>query len=101
MTEQQRNHFPIKRGFVDDAMPPQPQGHAAFLVDACREQAERNHFQTVNPQDWLHFASGFGDRFAAVFQEPAYRCQAGEAVLLTQSQRTELNDFLTQVIRYL
>jgi hypothetical protein len=101
MTEDQRNHFPIKKGFLDNSTPPQPQAHAEFLADARREQAERDHFLTVNPQDWLHFASGFGHRLTEIFQEPAYRCQPNEAVLLTQSQRAELNEFLTHVIRYL
>ncbi len=101
MTEDQRKHFPIRKGFLDNSTTPQPQTHAAFLADARREQAERNHFQTVNPQDWVYFASGFGARLAVIFQEPAYRCQPSEGALLTEDQRTELNEFLTRVIRYL
>jgi hypothetical protein len=101
MTEEQRNYFPIKKGFLDSATPPQPQALIAFLADATREQAERDHFSTVNPQDWVQFAGGFGTRLGTIFQSPAYRCQPNEAALLTLSQRTELNEFLTQVIRYL
>jgi len=101
MTEEQRNYFPIRKGFLDSTTPPQPQGLAAFLADATRELAERNHFSTVNPQDWVQFAGGFGPRLATIFQTPAYRCQPNESTLLTPSQRTELNEFLTQVIRYL
>jgi hypothetical protein len=101
MTESQRNHFPIKKGFLDIATPQQPQAHEAFLADERREQAERDHFRAVNPEDWVHFGSGFGDRLATVFQEPAYRCEPNESALLTKSQRTELNDFLNRVIRYL
>lgn len=101
MTEVQRNYFPIRTGFWDYATPPQPQAHPAFLADTRRELAERNTFRTVNPQDWMHFASGFGGRLAVIFQEPAFRCEPNEAALLTQNQRTELNEFLNQVIRYL
>ena len=101
MTDEQRNYFPIRRGFLDKATPPQPQALATFLGDASRDQAERDQYSTVNPQDWAQFAAGFGTRLGTIFQEPAFRCQPNEAILLAPSQRTELNEFLTQVIRYL
>jgi hypothetical protein len=101
MTEIQRCHFPIRRGFTDGAVPPLPQDHAAFLADARRDQAERDHFRSVDPADWVQFAGGFGGRLAAVFQERAYRCNLNEPGHLTLSQRAELNDFFTKVIKYL
>jgi hypothetical protein len=101
LTEDQRTHFPLRKGFRDTAMPPRTQSHAEFLGDLDRPQAERNHFQSVDPNDWPHIADGFGDRLAAVFREPGFRCEASEVGVLTQRQRTEMNEFLTRVLRYL
>lgn len=101
MTDSQRCHFPIREGFPDGAAPPHPQDHATFLGDTNREQAERDHFRSVNPADWTQFAGGFGRRLAAVFREPAYRCNPNEPGHLTENQRTELNAFLTRVIQCL
>ena len=101
MTDSQRCYFPIRGGFRDGASPPQPQGHATFLADSNRDQAERDHFRSVDPVDWAQFAGGFGRRLAAVFREPAYRCEPNEPDHLTRTQRAELNTFLTKVIQYL
>ena len=101
MTQEQQAHFPVKEGFYDTSTPPQPQTHAAFLLDARHQQAERDHYNAVNPHDWEQFARGFGSRFVDVYRQPAYRCQADESGQLTPGQRRELTDFLTQVIRYL
>jgi hypothetical protein len=101
MTESQRNHFPIRKGFMDNATPPNAQDHATFLVDTDHEQAERDHFRSVNPTDWAQFAGGFGGRLVDVFREPRYRCNPNEMGLLTSSQSTELAGLLTSVIRYL
>jgi hypothetical protein len=99
MTEDQRSFFPIRKGFVNDATPPLPQSHAVFIADTHREQGERDHFRSVDSADWPQFAGGFGRRLAAVFQEPAYRCEPNEFGQLTPNQRAELSEFLTKVIR--
>jgi hypothetical protein len=101
MTEDQRNHFRVRRGCVDRAAPPNPQSHAAFLADAERPLEERDLYRSVSPHDWAQFAGGFGNRLADVFQDPYYRCEPSEMGLLTPSQHAELNDLLTRVIRYL
>src|ERR1035437_5216130 len=101
MTESQRCHFPIKKGFRDSSTPPQPKPYAVFLADTDIDLAEREHYRSVAPVDWMLIAGGFGERFADIFKEPGYRCERNEPHLLTQGQRTELNSFLTNVIRYL
>ena len=101
MTESQRDHFPIRRGFTTDSTPPQPQDHASFLADANREAGERNHYRTVPPVDWEQFAGGFGGRMVAVYREPGYRCEPNEPSYLPNHHRMELNAFLTRVIDYL
>src|SRR5262249_15637332 len=70
MQEEQKNYFPLKKGFRDAATPPQSQTHASFLADVRYELAERNHYRAVDSHDWEEFAGGFGDRLAAVFREP-------------------------------
>lgn len=101
MSEAQRNYFPIRTGFMDRSNPAQPQSHATFLADATREPAERNQFRNVNPLDWDRFARGFGQRLSDVFKEALYRCQRNEPNQLTRTQKAELSDFLTKVIKYL
>jgi hypothetical protein len=101
MTESQRSFFPIRSGFKDRAPTPQPQTHALFLADVNREQAERDHYRVVDPVDWAAFVGGFGRRLAVVFREHAYRCEPNEAEQLTQSQKAELNEFLTKLIKCL
>jgi hypothetical protein len=101
MTESQRSFFPIRSGFKDGSTPPQPQTHALFLTDANREFTVRELYRAVDPVDWPAFAGGFGRRLAVVFQDHAYRCEPNEAGLLTQSQKAELNEFLTMLIQCL
>lgn len=101
LTESQRNHFPIKDGFMDNATPPQPQDYVTFLADRRRKQEERDLYRTVDPRDWVQLAAGMGSGVASVYQDKGYRCQHNTRELLTRNQQTELNALLTRVIRYL
>ena len=99
LTESQRDHFPLKRGFRDAAA--LPQSHASFMADNSRHVSERGHFASVSAVEWIQYAGGFGDRLGDVYREAEFRCSATDGQLLTKSQRAELNEFLTQVITYL
>ena len=99
LSEAQREHFPLKRGFRD--VVGQAQSHASFMADNSRHLSERGHFAAVSTADWPQYAGGFGDQFAEVYQEPEFRCSASEAGLLTNAQKQELSAFLTRVITYL
>jgi hypothetical protein len=103
MTDEQRNHFPIKKGFKDRANPPNVQTHAAFLADQSLDPRERHLYQSANAVDWAQFAGGFGVHLGSVFQEPRYRCDpdSHSDTGLRRDHRDEINAFLSEVIRYL
>ena len=100
MSEPQRSHFPIKKGFRH-ADRQQAQDHATFLADQSRAPQVRELFRSVDARDWDQFADGFGSAFADVFSKPECRCEPNHQNQLTREQKTELNAFLTQVIKYL
>jgi hypothetical protein len=101
MTEEQRNHFPLKKGFRNSAPPSAPQSQAAFLADNRYSQGEHDLYRTISQQDWVQLAAGFGDKISEIFRMPEFRSQPKDAGLLTRDQRNELNEFFSQVIRYL
>ena len=101
MSEIQRRHFPIKKGFLSGTLPASPQGHGEFLADSRIEQEERDLYRSVDPDDWILFSGGFGERFISVFREPGLRCNPNEPGQLTAAQRTELNRFFDRVISHL
>jgi hypothetical protein len=99
LTEDQRMHFPVKKGFTDDLGA--FQSRAEFLADPKRDPRERALFANVNDNDWRILAAGFGTRFADVYQEPGYRCNRPEQGLLSPKQKSELDAFLVKVVRHL
>jgi hypothetical protein len=103
MTDEQRNHFPIKKGFKDEASPPTVQTHASFLADRRLDLRERDLYRSANAVDWEQFAAGFGIHLGSVFQEPQYRCEPDShfVIGLRGDHRDEINAFLSEVIRYL
>ena len=101
MSEVQRRHFPLKKGFKTGDPPVAHQNHPAFLADTNLQQEERELFRPVTALDWAQFAGGFGTALAGLFCEPDYRCDSNTGTILTPPQRAELNDFLTRVIKYL
>jgi hypothetical protein len=99
LTSDQRQFFPIKRGFKDGQG--LSQSHAAFLADVERDAREKDHFRNVVVNDWRILAEGFGTRFADVYQETDYRCNRSEQGLLSSQQKSELDAFLMKVVRHL
>ncbi|WP_428667869.1 hypothetical protein [Reyranella sp.] len=98
MGEVQRNHYPLKSGFVRGNI---VQPHAGFLVDPDWQREERALYQTVPPADWALIARGFGDALAAIYVESKYRCAPNERRILTVAQANELDDLLSKIVEHL
>ena len=101
MSDLQREHFPMKRGYVDDGVPAKPLPLSQFLSDQRFDPPERAQFSGIGAQDWALFAGGFGTRLAAVFQDPGLRCEPQDSHLLTPRQRVELNALMSKIIDHL
>jgi hypothetical protein len=101
MAEQDRNLFPMKKGFVEGTKFPSRRNHGSFCADGEVEGMIRAQYQSVNATDWTLIAGGFGDSVGAIYSDPAHRCNPGEQGQLTPNATVELNGFLTRVIKYL
>ncbi|RKQ64144.1 hypothetical protein [Oceanibaculum indicum] len=101
MTEAQRAHFPLKKGFFNGDQPSRPQTHAEFCADSRRTVEERNHFQPINPTTWAELADGFGERFASVFTSSTYRCNPRDHRGLTTDQRAEISNLMVKLLKFL
>lgn len=96
LTEDQRNHFPMKKGFRDIA--DNPQTMAGFLADQRFSVEERNLYQVADQQAWERISCGFGERLGAVYMEPNYRCEPKENNQITPAQKAELEALLKTIV---
>jgi hypothetical protein len=101
LTEEQRRFFPLKRGFKNTDTPPQAQSMPTFQADIRWSTPEKQLFSAISPTEWIKFSGGFGDTLADVFSEARYRCNPGQVDLLTQTQRAELDQVITMILRHI
>ncbi|WP_303717564.1 hypothetical protein [Brevundimonas naejangsanensis] len=101
LTELQRLHFPIKDGFKPKEKGVAPPSKAEFLADPAKSAEQKHHLASVDPGDWQRLASGFGERLAAVYTNPAYRCEPKDAVPISANVRAEIDQLLTRLLRHL
>lgn len=101
LTDEQRAHFPIKKGFVANTPPNEPLSLAEFTADGGRAADERNHFGAIAGNLWDQVALGFGERLSSVYVDTGYRCNPGEGGDLTAGERAEIDSLLGLLVRHL
>ena len=99
LTDPQRRHFPIKRGFRSETDVPVTQGELA--VQPGRSALEVALYGGVTAEDWAMINSGFGDGVSAVFTDQRYRCEPNSIGLFDPTDTQELRSLLRRIVRNL
>lgn len=99
MTDAQRAHFPMKRGYRG------PEGEALTLTQfkamPGTDPLEASLYTGATEADWNAISSGFGDGVSAVYTDTRYRCEFNSPNLFNQVDATELNGLLKRLLQYL
>lgn len=98
LSEQQRIHYNIKRGFKkkNDA----PLSKASFLTDSETRAEVRQLYADVPEGSWDLLAPGFGSGLSQIFVDQQHRPNTGASVEFpAPSTREEVEEILTKVLR--
>jgi hypothetical protein len=99
LTDPQQRHFPIKRGFRDDAgVAPTL---AEFAAKPGRPVGEVALFGGIPPADWVLINVGFGDGVGAVFTDTRFRCEPNSRGLFDRTDTQELGGLMGRIVRHL
>lgn len=86
MTEQQRNHYHMKRGFRfrTDIIPTK----ANYMAHAKHE--EKSLYNSVNEQDWEKLMDGFGSGLSKIYTEEGSRPNPNDVLFSDSADREEI-----------
>lgn len=97
LTEEQRRHYNMKRGFAFEKNAAPTRAEYANAPSEMVRTEEKMLFVNIPDSDWIELANGFGRALSSIFVDEACRPTLRDKAAISNDDRIELQTLLTAI----